>query len=522
MKIIKVNDINIIFNSSNKTKAQELKKIIENNKMLFQEMLSNKIYSFIKDIPNTIYIENIDDFIKQIVDINFYSEELEKRFENHNQLITIYLGYIIVESLTTDKIKDLYATDKDIANTKSTLSDSLYQKEIYEDLLIKDYFDKHGTKKDFIEYIKTKQNKEELISKIKDIYRFDTYNLMLENIVEYLKECGYFEPENMLEICGNILFKMRELTILKFINEEELNEKLKALPQMNKLNLDKYFREFLKEINPEGILLKIYNEALSKNKIKIDKNYQSSNCIVENNEATLEIQETNTLEDFFTLSHEFMHYVMYTYNKESIPYSLEEFPSIFLEKYAIDFLEKKGYSKEQLEVLHDFRIYDMKEKSFGFLNFILADIIDKSKGRYVDDTRLREFVTGVNKIIEQRNEKIRNIYGTKEDGSDYLNTYDVEEYIKKDIDERTKSYFLGLIQYVEAFRYPISSYVAFHTYDKMRENSELLNEVINFSLYAKNPSFTDTLEQFGLTEDYQNLLKNIEKDYKKEYIKDNK
>ena len=141
MKIIKVNDINIIFNSSNKTKAQELKKIIENNKMLFQEMLSNKIYSFIKDIPNTIYIENIDDFIKQIVDINFYSEELEKRFENHNQLITIYLGYIIVESLTTDKIKDLYATDKDIANTKSTLSDSLYQKEIYEDLLIKDYFD---------------------------------------------------------------------------------------------------------------------------------------------------------------------------------------------------------------------------------------------------------------------------------------------------------------------------------------------------------------------------------------------
>ena len=45
-------------------------------------MLSNKIYSFIKDIPNTIYIENIDDFIKQIVDINFYSEELEKRFEN--------------------------------------------------------------------------------------------------------------------------------------------------------------------------------------------------------------------------------------------------------------------------------------------------------------------------------------------------------------------------------------------------------------------------------------------------------
>lgn len=522
MNIIKVGNIKIIFDNSSKKEALELKQIIENNKLLFLEMIGNeKIYSFIEGIPNTVYIDNLNDFIKQIVDINFYSDEMEKRFSNLNQILTVYLGYIIVESLTVDKIKELYSTDKGIEDAISTLGESIYQKEIYEDLLIKDYFDENGTKEDFINYIKTKNNTKELISKIKDKYRFASYNLVLDNIVEYLKDCGYLEPENMLEICGNIHFKMRELTIMKFIDQDELNHKLSSLPKMNKLKLEQYFKEFLNEINPEGILLRIYNEALKNKKIKISKKYQNSYCVVENNDATLEIKETGTIEDFFTLSHEFMHYVMHVYNKDSIPYSLEEFPSIFFEKYALDFLENKGYSTEELEVLHDFRICDMKEKSFGILNFLIADIIDKSRGKEVDDKRLREFVTNLNELIERRNAEIRNIYGTKEDGSDYLTPYDVEEYIKTDIDERTKSYFLGLIQYVEAFRYPISAYVAFNTYEKLKENKGLINQVIDYMLYSKNQSFKETIELFELEEDYKLLLESIEIERQKVLSKKN-
>ena len=65
-----------------------------------------------------------------------------------------------------------------------------------------------------------------------------------------------------------------------------------------------------------------------------------------------------------------------------------------------------NYSEEQLEVLYDFRFNDMKEKSFGMLNFLVADIIDKYKGMEVDDSRLREYVTILNRFITKRNEEL--------------------------------------------------------------------------------------------------------------------
>ena len=522
MKCFRLNNTTIVFDDRTKSQAEELKIIIEKNPLLFSEVLGkNKIFSFIKDIPNTEYIEDVDNFFRKLVEDNFYSNDIEKRLDDSKQSLVVYLGYLIVEGFNRDTIEDLYSTEKSIEDTVNTLGESLYQREIYEDILIKEYFDECGTKEDFKDYLKTKNNTKEIMDRIKNKYRFKAYNYVLNNIVEYLRECGYFEPENMLEICGNIHFEMRELTFSKVTNPEELNQRLATLPKMNRLTLDKYFREFLKEIDSDGILLKIYNDALLKRKIKLNKNYKGSFCVINEKNVTLEIKETGTIKDFFTLCHEFMHYVLNTYNKDSIPLALEEFPSIFFEKYAIDFLNKKGYKEEQLEVLHDFRFNDMKEKSFGMLNFLIADIIDKAKGKEVDDSRLREYVTILNRFIEKRNKELVETYGPKEDGTPYLETYDVEEYINDDIDSRTKSYFVGLLEYVEAFRYPISSYIAFKAYDSYKEDKRVLTKMIDFMLYSTNPTFKETIELFGLTEKYQELLEYIEKERQKVLNKNN-
>lgn len=506
MKYLMIDDIYIVYDDKTQKSAYELKKIVENNPLLFRETFKEQnVFSFIQGIPNSIYIDNLDTFIEKVINDNFYVESLEKRLSDPKESLIVYLGYIIVEGLTIDKIKDLYSTDKSIEETVNTLGDSLYQKEIYEDILIKEYFDEFGSKKDFIDYIKNKNNTKELIERIKDKYRFKAYNYVLNNIVNYLKECGYFEPENMLEICGNIHFDMRELTIRKIIDPEEMEKRLKGLPKLNKIKLDKYFKEFLLEINPDGTLLTIYKDALKKGKIKFNKKYNSSYCVMKDNDVYLEVKDTGTIEDFFTLSHEFMHYVINTYNRKSIPLALEEFPSIFFETYSIEFLKRKGYKEDKLEVLHDFRYNDMKEKSFGMLNFLIADIIDKSKGKEVDDKRLREYITVLNKIISKRNE----------DNELYIEPYDIDEYIKKDIDDRTKSYFVGLIEYVEAFRYPISAYLAFKTYDNISENKDLIEQVVNYMLYATNPTFKETIETFGIEKNYNELVENIEKQKQK-------
>ena len=198
MKCFRLNSATIVFDETTKDKAIELKSIIEKNELLFLEVQGkNKIYSFIKDIPNSEYIEDVDIFFRQLVEESFYSKNIEEQLDDQNETLTIYLGYLIVEGLSRDKLEELYSSEKSIEETVKMLGESLYQKEIYEDILIKEYFDEFGSKEDFINYLKTKNNIQEIIAKIKNKYRFKAYNKVLQNIVEYLESCGYFYPENM-------------------------------------------------------------------------------------------------------------------------------------------------------------------------------------------------------------------------------------------------------------------------------------------------------------------------------------
>ena len=237
MKCFRLNSATIVFDETTKDKAIELKSIIEKNELLFLEVQGkNKIYSFIKDIPNTEYIEDVDSFFRQLVEESFYSKNIEEQLDDQNQTLTVYLGYLIVEGLSRDKLEELYSSEKSIEETVKTLGESLYQKEIYEDILIKEYFDEFGSKEDFINYLKTKNNIQEIIAKIKNKYRFKAYNKVLQNIVEYLESCGYFYPENMLEICGNIHFEMRKLTFSKIIDFEDYEARLSLLQKMKEGN----------------------------------------------------------------------------------------------------------------------------------------------------------------------------------------------------------------------------------------------------------------------------------------------
>ena len=129
MKCFRLNSATIVFDETTKDKAIELKSIIEKNELLFLEVQGkNKIYSFIKDIPNTEYIEDVDSFFRQLVEESFYSKNIEEQLDDQNQTLTIYLGYLIVEGLSRDKLEELYSSEKSIEETVKTLGESLYQK----------------------------------------------------------------------------------------------------------------------------------------------------------------------------------------------------------------------------------------------------------------------------------------------------------------------------------------------------------------------------------------------------------
>ena len=145
MKCFRINSTTIVFDDITMPQALKLKIIIENNPLLFSEVIGkNKIFSFIKNVPNTYYVENVDLFFKQLIEENFYTEDSEKRLDDPNQSLVIYLGYLIVEGFNRNTIEDLYSSEKTIEDTVNTLGESLYQKEIYEDILVKEYFDEYA------------------------------------------------------------------------------------------------------------------------------------------------------------------------------------------------------------------------------------------------------------------------------------------------------------------------------------------------------------------------------------------
>ena len=62
---------------------------------------------------------------------------------------------------------------------------------------------------------------------------------------------GYFYPENMLEICGNIHFEMRELTFSKVIDYEDLLAKRKEVNELFRYIKNEEFLEILNEVLAE-------------------------------------------------------------------------------------------------------------------------------------------------------------------------------------------------------------------------------------------------------------------------------
>ena len=118
MKCFRLNSATIVFDETTKDKAIELKSIIEKNELLFLEVQGkNKIYSFIKDIPNTEYIEDVDSFFRQLVEESFYSKNIEEQLDDQNQTLTIYLGYI--KSMIASAFTVLFKCSSSTITTKS-------------------------------------------------------------------------------------------------------------------------------------------------------------------------------------------------------------------------------------------------------------------------------------------------------------------------------------------------------------------------------------------------------------------
>lgn len=168
-------------------------------------------------------------------------------------------------------------------------------------------------------------------------------------------------------------------------------------------------KEILLEIDANGEWLRIYEEALSNNRIiylnELDSDkekklkdklglpslkYVENTClsIGKSKDWYIFLKYKNDISDVTTTIHEMVHFINKHCNKgEQEEPLLREFPSIFFELYAGKYLVKIGYDESEIERLNSGRLADTYmalNESMGFV-YYLKMLIDNGKiNEYLD------------------------------------------------------------------------------------------------------------------------------------------
>lgn len=277
---------------------------------------------------STQYIENIDEELLKI------SKELYSKInayvKNEKDLYasSLYLESFLYSIDYRDKDKDVFIANKVVANEKNTYIGlgALYFTNIeeYKDFLIN--MDEN-TKTRIRDYF---SNEYQITIFEKILKKFS--NLVNDTYPEVITEIRKYSPE-----------------IKKYLIEtkKDYNTTNSNYTIFDNNKTDTLFKEFLMEVEPSGKWLKDYEKLKKNNCIQfieyspdIDKKTGFYN-----NKYIIIISENNC-NDLIRLAHEFAHYISkkkdYDFN------NLLEFPSIYYELKAQEFLIKKGIAEEEL------------------------------------------------------------------------------------------------------------------------------------------------------------------------------
>lgn len=166
--------------------------------------------------------------------------------------------------------------------------------------------------------------------------------------------------KNFDAIMSILIDVANDINFNKKISPEELYKKLKdnPIPQIDDKQFEVLVREALKYIDPTEELLDEYLKCRSENRIeeKIASNWEDMSCFHKDEEEYgITISKQGNIEDVITLIHEFAH-LHYIIKANNNPHTIfDEYPSIYYELKAAEYLTTVGYSEEDVHFATLFR-----------------------------------------------------------------------------------------------------------------------------------------------------------------------
>lgn len=312
---------------------------------------------------------------------------------------------------------------------------------------------------------------------------------------------------NNLDTIYDIL-SIQAKTIIDKINIDE-----KELPKLTKEETIDIVKDILMEIDPNGDWVTLYEDAIRNKKILylneitledearikrligIDslKHIDNSYLQVGKNDGYLFLRYNGDIGDIPPTVHEVVHYIIrkYSNGKTEAPI-LREFPSIFYELYAINYLEKLGYDREILDVINYDRLIDsyLSLKDMNNMLFYLYLMLSNNKIDMENDKKLYEEMLNNAEILLKES-----IY---DKDNDYTNRCD-----QVTCDLITNPYLLFQI-----YPYIVGNYLADQGINKISVDKTLFS-IIKY--ITENLTSVSVYDVFSLLSDNLDYIDNKEK-----------
>lgn len=278
-----------------------------------------------------------------------------------------------------------------------------------------------------------------------------------------------------------------------FINNIDMMEKImstgsdtikidnNSLLELSKNKTITLVKEILLEIDPSCEWLRIYEEAINNNKIiylnELDRKgiidlkkelgidslkYIDNSCLtLENGEKYIFLNYKGDISDISTTIHEFTHYVnKYNHNEKETPI-LREFPAIFFELYALEYLKEIGYDETDIKLVNQHRIADTYMATIESRIFVYYLKMIMDNGMITEEIDME--------LIRDKN---------------YLNSN-----YKKNCDNCIRNLIINPYVFFEIYPYIIGNYLASKGIEKLKSDRQILAIIkyMNDNLYRIDP-----------------------------------
>lgn len=444
MGCVLIDNIEILYDEYDEEKISRIRKIINSNSTLLVD-------------KNSVHILEFDAYFKKVATCAFTKNS--KFFSDKDFLSALY-----ITSLSRD--------NPEYKNAVVKLGDELSDDLLYS-LIAYKYYEENGTMDDFIQYLMDRRDTSKIVEWLYQNYRWDTRNYLIEVVCSRLKEFDSKLYEILPDLVNKFLLKALQVI---FFNDQN---KVTILPDITHEKLDELFCDFLDYIKAPQEWMDTYLELKQGGKIVfVEFGSADSECIrdTDGRPSHLIIEDDGTVDIFYTLIHEFIHYV--SLKRGFVPFSILEFPSVFFEKMASRFLKIRGYSKDTVDAVIKMR--DKNNAKIYMDSFpVLATVNDYIKNGYLHVSN-EDMVKGYQEnlsIIHELREKIEKSADGDFFDADIFNV-DASILVDNGCDSVISSFVKNGPLAIDGCQYIVGTYLANGVLDQIDTNPRVVSQMI--------------------------------------------